>query len=117
MNKFKRILKILVTDHFLMNEFYFLNKEKLPLYSQKQFDKELKSKFEPSLKTRFSLSNVKEQQELIENLNFWEGYSDFKTVFEGTKYMTSEVRSFCKIKRQWIKAFDILIEIAMLTLE
>ena len=37
LNKFRRILRMLITDFFLFNEFFYVHHEKLCLLSEKQF--------------------------------------------------------------------------------
>jgi hypothetical protein len=43
-NKFKRILRILITDFFLQNDFYFLHYEPIRMSSEKEFENDIKKK-------------------------------------------------------------------------
>jgi|LauGreDrversion4_2_1035121.scaffolds.fasta_scaffold59615_3 hypothetical protein len=59
-NKFKRILRILATDFFLYNEFFYVHRDKLPLKSHKEFAENAKL-LTDHLNSRFSVMSDADQ--------------------------------------------------------
>lgn len=53
-NKFKRILLILLTDFFLFNEFFYVHSTEIGLFSHKEFMKQLNTKLMESLKQKIT---------------------------------------------------------------
>lgn len=115
-NKFKRILRILATDFFLYHEFFFVHRDKLPLKSHKDFAEHAKA-LTDQLNSRFSVMSEPDKEQTLKFISMIDKQSAPKTIKEAVGYITGNVRSFCKQKRVWIKAVNVLIELMLLRLE
>ena len=58
--KFKRIMKILVTDFFLFNQFHFIHNVEIGLHTHDGFKKQLNEPIVENLKYNFAKYNEKE---------------------------------------------------------
>ena len=114
-NKFKWILSILVTDFFLYNEFFYVHAVDIGLHSHKEFMAQLNNDIEKSLTLNVSKFHKESLSETLKALGVVKAPGT-----QNIEYIDSikkEIIDFSKKKRQWLKAFDLLQEMILVTKE
>eukprot|EP00347_Sterkiella_histriomuscorum_P003546 403363877 len=105
--KFKRILKFLLAQFFMKNEFFFIHENILSIKNSKSEDsirKQIGTTFQKGLNTYFKQES--QFKEVLGSLKIFPDNSRVKQDFNDQAM--DQTKSFCLMKRKWLKAYSFL---------